>query len=127
MVDSNYFENNYKISKITLEEQQEIDRIKQELALNNGITYYVQLDCRYSDKDWIKKSIENSILAELFDLSKVDFDKCDLFATKNLAKTVCDYRRDNPEALDVDIAKHFNIGIDATRTYLLKGDKLGLV
>ena len=120
-----YFENNYKISKITLEEQQEIDRIKQELALNNGITYYVQLDCRYSDKDWIKKSIENSILAELFDLSKVDFDKCDLFATKNLAKTVCDYRRDNPEALDVDIAKHFNIGIDATRTYLLKGDKLG--
>ena len=39
---------------------------------------------------------------------------------KILQKTVCDYRRDNPEALDVDIAKHFNIGIDATRTYLLK-------
>ena len=120
-----YFENNYKTSKITLEEQQEIDRIKQELALNNGITYYVQLDCRYSDKCWIKKSIENSILAQLFDLSKVNYDECDLFATKNLAKTVCDYRHDNPEVLDVDIAKYFNIGIAATRTYLLKGNKLG--
>lgn len=120
-----YFENNYKTSKISLEEQQKIDKLKQELALKNGITYYVQLDCRYSDKEWIKKSIENSILADLFDLSKVDFNECDLFATKNLAKTVCDYRRDNPEALDVDIAKYFNIGIDATRTYLLKGDKLG--
>ena len=120
-----YFENNYETSKITLEEQQEIDKLKQQLALNNGITYYVQLDCRFSDKNWIKKSIENSILAELFDLSKVNYDECDLFATKNLAKTVCDYRHDNPEVLDVDIAKYFNIGISATRTYLLKGDKLG--
>ena len=120
-----YFENNYKTSKISLEEQQEIDKFKQEIALKNGITYYVQLDCRYSDKDWIRKSIENSILADLFDLSKVDFNECNLFATKNLAKTVCDYRHDNPEVLDIDIAKHFNIGINATRTYLLKGDKLG--
>ena len=120
-----YFENNYKTSKISLEEQQEIDKFKQEIALKNGITYYVQLDCRYSDKDWIRKSIENSMLADLFDLSKVDFNECNLFATKNLAKTVCDYRHDNPEVLDIDIAKHFNIGINATRTYLLKGDKLG--
>lgn len=120
-----YFENNYKTSKISLEEQQKIDKLKQELAMKNGITYYVQLDCRYSDKEWLKKSIENSILADLFDLSKVDFNECDLFATKNLAKMVCDYRHDNPEVLDVDIAKHFNIGINATRTYLLKGDKLG--
>ena len=64
-------------------------------------------------------------MADLFDLSKVDFNECNLFATKNLAKTVCDYRHDNPEVLDIDIAKHFNIGINATRTYLLKGDKLG--
>lgn len=119
-----YFKSGYR-KDITLEDRQRIDQEKYEMAIKNGITYYVQLDCRYSDKDWITNSIEHSILADLFDLSKVDYDKCDLFATKNLAKTVCDYRHNNPDVLDVDIADHFNIGIAATRAYLLKGNKLG--
>ena len=44
------------------QEQREIDRIKRELALKNGISEYIELDCRYSDKNYIKESIIKSNL-----------------------------------------------------------------
>lgn len=120
-----YEENNYKNAKITLQDQQAIDKEKREIAIHNGITYYIELDCRNSDKDWIKNSIENSILSELFDISKIDFNQCDVFATKNLTKIICDYKCKHPESFAPDIADSFNIGVSAVRKYLKKGQKLG--
>lgn len=60
---------------ITLEEVQENDRYKQELALRNGVDRYVVIDCRKSDFEFIKNNILNSDLAEMFDLNKVDWNK----------------------------------------------------
>jgi hypothetical protein len=74
----------------TLQEEQANDRIKQELAMQNNIGYYIILDCRESVPDWIKNSILNSQLNNLFDLSIVDFDKCGEFACSNLVKVVAD-------------------------------------
>ena len=83
----------------TLEEEQENDRIKYELALQNGIKEeeYIVIDCRYSDKEWIKNNILKSKLNELFDLSKVDLEKCEEFALCNLVKSVCDYWNDKKD------------------------------
>lgn len=59
-------EQHYKESKAftkkSLSEQQKIDQFKELLAKNNGVSYYVVLDCRYSEKQWIKDSIMNSVL-----------------------------------------------------------------
>ena len=74
----------------TLQEEQENDRVKQELATQNNIRHYIVLDCRESDPDWIKNSILNSELSNLFDLSIVDFDKCGEFACSNLVRVVAD-------------------------------------
>lgn len=74
----------------TLQEEQENDKIKKNLAIQNNIKYYIILDCRKSDVDWIKASVLNSKLNNLFDLSLVDFNKCGEFACSNLVKVVAD-------------------------------------
>lgn len=61
--------------KIPLKEVQKNDKCKKELALSNKINNYIELDCRHSDIDYIKNSILNSELKELFDLSQVDWLK----------------------------------------------------
>ena len=95
------------------------------LAKNNGITHYVELDCRKSEKEWIQNSIEHSILADLFDLSRVDYDKCDIFAHGNIMKIVCDYKKENPELFVAEIAEHFHLNKANVRVYLKRGTKLG--
>lgn len=52
------------------------DKYKKHLALSNGIEHYIELDCRYSDFDYIKEVILNSKLSILFDLSIIDWNKC---------------------------------------------------
>lgn len=69
-------------------EEQENDKIKKEVALKNGIAYYIELDCRNSDIEWIKNSILNSELNNLFDLSKINWLKCEEFALSNLSKKI---------------------------------------
>ena len=70
----------------TLSEEQENDAYKRNLALQNGISNYVVLDCRYSDMEWIKQSLMNSILPNLLNFKEQDinWNEAELFAVKNL-------------------------------------------
>ena len=43
--------------KRTVKEEQENDRLKKELALNNGIDNYIIIDCRKSEINYIKNNI----------------------------------------------------------------------
>lgn len=114
----------------SLKEEQENDIYKKELALKNGIKYYIELNCRYSDLEHIKNSILNSELNNLFDLSKIDWLKCEEFALSNRIKEVCDYWKEhnnisNENLTTRDIGKVFNLSRDTIVNYLKKGTKLG--
>lgn len=113
----------------TVEEEQENDRYKKEMALKNGIDTYIVVDCRYSELEWIKNSILNSELNDLFDLSKIDWLECEKFALKNIVKEVCDYWNNKEDwETTYTIAKNNPWGIrgdGAIRSYLKKGVKLG--
>lgn len=85
--------------KMTLVETQENDKIKEQLALANGIDKYIVIDCRESNVNWIKNSILNSELNELFDLSNIDWWKCDEFALKNIVREICSHWNDRPEGM----------------------------
>lgn len=74
----------------SLKEEQANDKYKKELALNNGIKYYVQLDCRNSNCEYIKNSILNSILFDVLDLSFIDWDSCEIYASNSLAIKVAE-------------------------------------
>ena len=67
----------------TLEEEQENDEYKKQLALKNNIDNYIILDCRKSELKWIKNSILNSDLNNIFNLNEVDWLKCEQNALEN--------------------------------------------
>lgn len=67
----------------TLKEEQENDRYKYNLAIKNGIYKYIVIDSRYSELEWIKNSILNSELADVFDLTHIDWDVILLNSTKS--------------------------------------------
>lgn len=115
--------------KRTLAEEQENDRIKEQLALDHDINEYIVIDCQYSDMEYIKNSILKSELAKLFDLSNIDWLKCEEFALKNIVKEVCDYwnNKEDWETTNT-IVKNNPWGIKGAitiRKYLSKGTKLG--
>lgn len=91
-------EQHYKESsnwKMSLEEVQNNDKLKKELAISNGIKpeNYIVIDCRESTLEWIRDNdngILNSRLNEIFDLSKINWLKCNEFALSNLVKIACD-------------------------------------
>lgn len=110
----------------TLEEEQANDKFKKETALNNGIKHYIELDCKYSNIKYIKNSILNSELNDLFDLSKVDWLKSAKFANVNKIKEVCDYWNNKKEEETTrDLSELFKVNKNTIREYLKKGTKLG--
>ena len=114
----------------SLKEEQENDRIKYELALQNGIKNedYVIIDCRHSDKEWVKNNILSSKLNELFDLEKrINWDKCEEFALKNnKVKEVCEYWNNRQEwKTTTTLAEVFGLSRRTITDYLKKGAKLG--
>ena len=76
----------------TLEEEQENDRIKKSLALENEIKEekYIVIDCKCSEMKFIKSNILKSKLNNIFDLSQIDWLKCHEFACSSLVTLTCD-------------------------------------
>ena len=78
----------------TLADEQSNDEFKKNLAIANGISdkHYIVIDARESDPEWIKDSILNSRLSEIYHFSEDDIDwgKCNEVACKNAVHMVCD-------------------------------------
>ena len=113
----------------TLEEAQQNDKNKYELAIKNGIKpqNYIVIDCRYSKLDYIKNNIINSKLGDIFDLNNVDWVNIDKQSQKNLIKEVCDYWHlhndiNNEELTVKELSNIFGISIQRIRNYLNKGN-----
>ena len=68
---------------ITKEEIQKNDKLKKDFAIKNGITLYVDINSSESNKTYISQSILNSELKTIFDLSKINWDKCLLDSAKS--------------------------------------------
>jgi hypothetical protein len=75
----------------TLRNEQENDSIKLDLALKNGIKYYISLDCRESSLDWIKNSVIKSDFFTLLNIvDNTNWLKCHEYAVSSRVKEVCD-------------------------------------
>lgn len=110
----------------TFEEEHKNDEYKKQLAIKNGITNYIVLDCRYSELEWIKKSVLDSELNNIFDLSKINWQICEQYAMSNTMKRVCEYWNNNKVwATTGDISKEFHVNYNTISRYLKKGKKLG--
>ena len=102
---------------INKENQLKNDELKMNLALNNGIKHYIQLDCSESNIEFIKENMLKSKMTTLFNLDDIDWIACNNNASSSLAKTACDLWNNNTRS-SVKIAEILNISKQSVITYL---------
>jgi len=123
-VDGGFHRTDNNRSGQTKEESIFLDNEKDKLALDNG---YKVIRIIYNDDNLnIKQNIIlNKYLNILFDLSNIDWTKCEEFALSNRVKEACKLKNNNLEMTTTEIGLILNISSDSVRNYLKKGNKLG--
>lgn len=95
-------------SNRTLIDEQQNDKYKEQIAVSNGILHYIVLDCRESNRNFIKTSILNSKISQFFDLSIIDWNRCDSNSHKSYYKDILNYYN-NGITNSIDIANLLGI------------------
>lgn len=108
----------------SVEEIQANDSTKEKLAKNNGFEYCI-IDAMYSDKDYIMNNIINSQLSTYFDLSNIDWNQCNKYATSSLVYKVAEIYNNEQKNVQY-ISKKINISDSTTFRYLEKANELKL-
>lgn len=111
----------------TLEEEQLNDQYKYKMAITNGIEpeNYIVIDCRKSDFEFIKTNILNSRLAEIFDLSDINWLTVFKESQKSIVNKVCVLFNKNCFTIK-EISEKANISIWTVYEYLKSGTLSGL-
>lgn len=109
----------------TIEYEKYNDKYKKHLAKINNIKNYIQIDCRYSDSEYIKTNIIKS-LSWLFDFNNVNWDilnkKCENSIVYDICKTWMEL-----EEFDKNVSilsNLYDLSVDTIRIYLKRGSKL---
>lgn len=125
----NCFFHTYKNTK-NLEEERENDKLKMNLAISNGILSqnYIQLDCRYSNAEYIKNSIMSSSLPLLFNFKEdqINWDMCNNFATSSRIYEACELWNNGNHVVK-DIASVMKMSRTTITKYLRRGFELGIL
>ena len=109
----------------TLAEEQENDRIKYEYAMQNKVDNYVIIDSRKSIMQYIKDNIMSSCLARMFNLSNIDWGKCELFASGTMVTIAADLY--NQGFKFNEIMSKLQASKSAVTNWLNKADNIGLI
>lgn len=109
----------------TKEESQFIDSEKDRLALEHRIEV-IRINCEESELEFIKDNIIKSKLSVLFDLSIIDWDKCEEFALSNRVKEACElWNNKKEDETTKDICIIMKLQQKTVSRYLKKGNKYG--
>lgn len=120
--DGGFHRSDNKMNGMTKEQVQNIDKQRDE----NCLKYLNEETIRISDEGDIKENILTSKLNKLFDLSQIDWLKCEEFALKNIVKEVCEYWNQKEDwETTRDLAKVFNYSQNTIISHLKRGVKLG--
>ena len=100
------------------------DKYKKELAIKNGIKpdNYIELNCSYSNLQFIKYNIYKSKLFKILDLDNIDWLICEEYANKNIYKDICDSFNNGNDVNQ--ISKLFKYSKTSIRSILAKGTYL---
>lgn len=109
----------------TLDEEIENDIAKEKLAINNGVERYIKIDAYKSDFDYIKNSILNSELNEIYNLNNIDWVYIEEQSTLSIIKKICDYWNCNTDVTTTLLSDIFHFSTTTLTKYLKQGDKLG--
>lgn len=108
----------------TLEEEKENDLLKENFALSNGIDKYIKIDSKESGLHQLKNAILKSEIANLYDLSNVDWVRCYRDSLISEVKIVCELWNKSYRITDIcNLTKHDK---GTVRRYLMRGNSVGL-
>lgn len=107
----------------TVEDVKLIDKEKDRLAEENGI-HMIRIDCRDTSIESIKNNIFHSDIAKIFDLSIINWEKCDEYATKSIVIHV--YKLWNEGKSPNQIIDEVQISMSCLRKYIRRGINMGL-
>lgn len=112
----------------TLEEEQDNDRYKEKIAKENGFSddTYIIIDCRKSEKEWMKNSILNSKLAEKYDLNIIDWDKCEKDCLTSIMLEVCNLWNSGLSSTEIKQKLKLSKNTSSVSKYLHICNDLGL-
>lgn len=115
-------------SNLTLDEVLNIDNYKQNLAIEHGIKV-IRIDCNYyglsQRKNYITKNIQNSELNSILNLSCVNYEEADIFATKPSYKKICEMWDSGIHDLK-EIASNFKVDYTTVLRCLKYGEEIGI-
>lgn len=114
--------------RVNIEDIKTNDLNKKNVALQNNIDNYIELNCSKSEMDYIKNSIyKNEFLNRILDLNNIDWNLCHREALKNKLIEICAYWKENSDNTNVDdVSKEFNISRTTILKYLHIGTDIGL-
>lgn len=120
-----HYDDNKQWDGDTVETERLNDEDKFNVAISNGIKFYVVLDCRKSDGNYIKESILNSELNKLFNLSNIDWNKCETDSYKSNIVKACDLWVGGLHSTK-EISNILHLNRVTIINYLNKGTKYGI-
>lgn len=123
-MDGGFHDKVHPKSNLSIEQTKEIDNKKDKLAKKNNITM-TRIDCKVSDYDYIFSSIQNSILKNLFDLSKISRQDINKKAYSSNIVDTCHLYMTKSKNLNT-ISKTLKIPYGTVYKYLQKGAEIGL-
>lgn len=106
--------------------QQEIDKLKDKIVEEQGWTM-IRIACPNSKKEEMVNGFLNSIMANLFDLSNIDWNDIESRSHNSIFKEVCDYINKYPEMSTRKVAEQFDITEQPVISYYHKGVELGWI
>lgn len=108
----------------TLKEEKQNDILKEQYAISRGIDEYIKINSKESGLNQLKEAILHSKIAELYDLSCVDWIQCYRESLISEIKIVCDLW--NASNKITDICRLTNHDKGTVRRYLMRGNSIGL-
>lgn len=122
MIIETHGEQHYKDTNRTkLNEVANNDKEKEVLALNNGIIYYIVLDCRHSDFDFIRQNIISSDLIKLLN-SDIEWNVVRKMTNDTLTIQMWEYWNSLSEPISITkFAEKFEISRQVTKDVLQEG------
>lgn len=100
-----------------------VDKSKDEIAYKNHIKV-IRIDCYYSDIEYISQNIKDSELCNIYDLSQIDWHKCDCDSQSSLQIIVCNlWNKTNSISYIIEKTK---LSRKTIIRYLHRCNKLGL-
>ena len=128
-IDGNLGHGNFSYDKISKADSLKRDLYKDDKAIENGYII-TRIDAAYKDVNirntYLQNSILNSAISTIFDLSYIDFNKCNEYAIINYCNRISELWNNGIRGYE-NIRKYIPVSRTTIRRYLREASNIGLI